>query len=157
MNVIIVLGGLVLKIDNDDLEIGRTLGEGGFGEVRKGVWKPRKVDVAVKTVLTKSKFEDEVSLDQSLPTFDQSLPTFDESLPVNIGQSLPTFGQCIFQRNEHSKMIGTFWLIHMLLPVFEILWDFVSALARHRRSINSTICVDQFWNLVWSLDFADAR
>ena len=84
INIIIVLGGLVLKIDNDDLEIGRTLGEGGFGEVRKGVWKPRKVDVAVKTVLTKSKFEDEVSLDQSLPTFDQSLPTFDQSLPVTL-------------------------------------------------------------------------
>lgn len=60
-NVIVVLGGLVLKIDNSDLEIGRTLGEGGFGEVRKGMWKSRKAEVAVKTVLTKSKFEDEVS------------------------------------------------------------------------------------------------
>jgi len=29
--------------------------------VRKGIWKSRKAEVAVKTVLTKSKFEDEVS------------------------------------------------------------------------------------------------
>lgn len=29
--------------------------------MRKGMWKSRKAEVAVKTVLTKSKFEDEVS------------------------------------------------------------------------------------------------
>ena len=56
-----VLGGLVLKIDNSDLEIGRTLGAGGFGVVKRGVWKSRKAEVAIKTVLMKSKFQDEVS------------------------------------------------------------------------------------------------
>ena len=47
------------KIEMNELIFGKTLGEGGFGVVRKGKWKSRNVDVAIKQVL--KGFEEEVS------------------------------------------------------------------------------------------------
>lgn len=48
------------KIEMNELIFGKTLGEGGFGVVKKGKWKSRNVDVAIKQVLTG--LEEEVSL-----------------------------------------------------------------------------------------------
>ena len=61
IHVNISLGGLVQKIEDRELVRGKVLGAGGFGEVRKGSWKSRQVEVAIKQVLMKTKFEDEVS------------------------------------------------------------------------------------------------
>lgn len=48
------------KIEMNELQISeKTLGEGGFGVVKKGKWKSRNVDVAIKQVLTR--LTDEVS------------------------------------------------------------------------------------------------
>ena len=43
----------VTKIEMNELQISeKTLGKGGFGVVKKGKWKSRNVDVAIKQVLT---------------------------------------------------------------------------------------------------------
>jgi len=62
LQYIFILDDIVLKIDNKELKVGRNLGEGGFGVVKKATWKTRQAEVAVKTFLTKSKFTDEVSI-----------------------------------------------------------------------------------------------
>ena len=56
-----LLEDIVLKIENRELEVGSILGEGGFGVVKKGTWKTRQAEVAIKTFLTKEKFTSEVS------------------------------------------------------------------------------------------------
>lgn len=60
------------EINYDELDMGEQLGVGGFGEVRKAVWKG--TEVAVKTIaapqVTKEmerNFQDEVSVLTGLP------------------------------------------------------------------------------------------
>lgn len=60
-HVNVPLETLALKIEDRELQKGKELGAGGFGKVWKGSWKSRQVEVAIKQVLDKTKFQEEVS------------------------------------------------------------------------------------------------
>ena len=50
-----------MKIDINELVSGEQLDKGGFGVVKKGTWKARNVEVAIKQVLTGDMLREEVS------------------------------------------------------------------------------------------------